>query len=226
MVGSHERAIDDRADLAARAAVRAWLLGAAGPAVALGGRPPDHACGATVVLALPATRGADPFTTPTVRADARRLPFATASFDRGWALGLLAGSTGHARAVEETARILRPDAPIALLDFISTGRSWNDTRSGHRFLSRVRIDALLAQGGFHVDRIVVTEHVGTRGAGAASDPSVPDETPGHRTFGGELIGCYRAPARGPRSVAGAERIATLVRTGAIEPSVAFAHRAP
>jgi len=88
-------------------------------------------------------------------ADARRLPFAGAAFDATFAVGVLQHVPQAARAIEEIARVTRPDGRVLLVEPDNAHRYWfSSVESGmHAFdLSRRFFAAHARETGDGLDR--------------------------------------------------------------------------
>jgi SAM-dependent methyltransferase len=70
---------------------------------------------------------------PTLRADASALPFADASFDAAWSLGVLCTTPDQVALLEELRRAVRPGGRIGLLTFVAHRDLSSDHVEGNHF---------------------------------------------------------------------------------------------
>lgn len=89
------------------------------------------------------------FGLPTVRADAATLPFADASFDVVWSLGVLCTTVDHRSALRELRRVLAPGGRLGLLVYVATGEV-PETPDGNNFPSPHGLHDDLDSVGFSV----------------------------------------------------------------------------
>jgi len=80
---------------------------------------------------------------PVVRA-ASELPFATASFDVAWALGVLCTVPDQPLLLSQLRRVLRPEGRLGLLVFVARTVPLSDQPSGNDFPTEDRLRTLLA----------------------------------------------------------------------------------
>ncbi|SDT39556.1 Methyltransferase domain-containing protein [Friedmanniella luteola] len=88
------------------------------------------------------------FDLPVVQA-ASALPFADASVDAVWSLGVLCTVPDQPRFVAELRRVLRPGGRLGLLVFVATG-ALPEQPAGNDFPTRPRLDHLLREAGLTV----------------------------------------------------------------------------
>jgi SAM-dependent methyltransferase len=143
------RWLADRLDL--RAGVRLLDSGAGvgGPAGWLaaerGLRP---VCAEPMVAAARAARRL--FGLPSVVAISQQLPFADASFDAAWCLGVLCTTSDKAGLLAESRRVLTPGARLGLLVFVADGPLPPPLPEGNDFPSEAQTRQLLADAGFEL----------------------------------------------------------------------------
>lgn len=89
------------------------------------------------------------FDLPVVQAGSR-LPFASASFDVVWSLGVLCTVPDQPALVAELRRVLRPGGRLGLLVFVAA-TTLTEQPVGNDFPSAARLDALLADAGLRVE---------------------------------------------------------------------------
>ena len=89
------------------------------------------------------------FDLPVVQA-ATELPFAAASFDVVWSLGVLCTVPDQPRLLAELRRVLRPQGRVGLLVFVAAG-PLPEQPVGNDFPTQDRLDALLAGAGLRVE---------------------------------------------------------------------------
>jgi SAM-dependent methyltransferase len=110
--------------------------------------------GVVPVLAEPmegACRGARHlFGLPTVAAWSQALPFADATFDAGWLLGVLDTTTDQAELLAELHRVLAPDALVGMLVLVQVADELPVAPEGNDFPTPESLDAGLAFHGFEV----------------------------------------------------------------------------
>jgi len=88
------------------------------------------------------------FDLPVVQA-ASDLPFADASVDAVWSLGVLCTVPDQPRFLAELRRVLRPGGRLGLLVFVASGQL-PEQPAGNNFPTRARLDALLDEAGLAV----------------------------------------------------------------------------
>lgn len=88
------------------------------------------------------------FDLPVVQA-ASDLPFADASADAGWSLGVLCTVPDQPHFLAELRRVLRPGGRLGLLVFVASG-PLPEQPAGNNFPTRPRLDALLDKAGLDV----------------------------------------------------------------------------
>jgi SAM-dependent methyltransferase len=91
------------------------------------------------------------FGLPSVVAVSQRLPFADASFDAAWCLGVLCTTSDKAGVLAELRRVLRPDARLGLLVFVADRPLPPPLPEGNEFPSEQETRQLLDDAGFGVD---------------------------------------------------------------------------
>jgi SAM-dependent methyltransferase len=95
------------------------------------------------------------FGLPSVVAVSQALPFADASFDATWCLGVLCTTEEKAALLAELHRVLVPGGRLGLLVFIADGPLPPPLPEGNSFPSSVEVEELLTGAGFTVlDRSV------------------------------------------------------------------------
>jgi SAM-dependent methyltransferase len=105
--------------------------------------PEPGACRAAVRL----------FHAPVVQADATALPFADATADLAWCLGVLCTAPGEAAQLamlRELRRVLRPAGRLGLLVFTATAARLDDPPRGNHFPAAGQLDALIGRAGLQV----------------------------------------------------------------------------
>jgi SAM-dependent methyltransferase len=90
------------------------------------------------------------FGLPVVQAESEALPFAAASFDAAWSLGVLCTLDDKAAALAELRRVLRPAGRLGLLVFAAEGALTGPQPEGNSFPLRSDLPRLLAEAGFDV----------------------------------------------------------------------------
>jgi SAM-dependent methyltransferase len=91
------------------------------------------------------------FGLPSVVAMSQRLPFADASFDAAWCLGVLCTTSGKTGLLAELRRVLVPGARFGLLVFAADGPLTSPPPEGNEFPSEAETRQLLADAGFAVE---------------------------------------------------------------------------
>lgn len=126
--------------------------GVGGPAAFAGER-----AGVRPVLAEPesgACRAAGRlFDLPVVRADAASLPFATASFDVAWCLGVLCTTEDQAGVLAEMRRVLIPGGRLGLLVFTATANQVPNQPEGNNFPTSDALRDLLLEAGLRIEAV-------------------------------------------------------------------------
>ena len=124
--------------------------GVGGPAGWLGGahglRP---VCAEPMAPAVRASRRL--FGLPSVVAVGQQLPFAGASFDAAWCLGVLCTTSDKAGALSELRRVLADGARLGLLVFIADTPLPPPLPEGNNFPSESEVLDLLADAGFRLE---------------------------------------------------------------------------
>lgn len=90
------------------------------------------------------------FGLPAVVADGQRLPVADASFDSGWALGVLCTTEEKAALLRELRRALHSQGRLGLLVLLRTVDALPDQPAGNSFPSHAEVHDLLTATGFQV----------------------------------------------------------------------------
>ncbi|MFD2091595.1 class I SAM-dependent methyltransferase [Blastococcus deserti] len=90
------------------------------------------------------------FGLPSVVAVSQRLPFAGASFDASWCLGVLCTTPDKAGLLRESRRVLGPGGRLGLLVFVADGPLPPPLPEGNDFPSETRTRQLLADAGFEL----------------------------------------------------------------------------
>jgi SAM-dependent methyltransferase len=88
------------------------------------------------------------FGLPGVVAAAQALPFADASFDAAWCLGVLCTLSDKAAALGELRRVLADDGRLGLLVFVADGPLTGPRPEGNEFPSTGELHRLLGDAGF------------------------------------------------------------------------------
>jgi SAM-dependent methyltransferase len=90
------------------------------------------------------------FGLPSVVALSQHLPFADASFDAAWCLGVLCTTSDKAGALAELHRVLAPGGRLGLLVFVADGPLPPPLPEGNEFPSEPETVRLLADAGFEL----------------------------------------------------------------------------
>ena len=101
-------------------------------------------------MAAAARAGRRLFGLPSVVAVAQWLPFADASFDAAWCLGVLCTTSDKAGLLTELRRVLVPGARLGLLVFVADGPLPPPLPEGNEFPSEAETRRLLADAGFEL----------------------------------------------------------------------------
>ena len=143
------RWLADRLDLHAGVRLLDSGAGVGGPAGWLaaerGLRP---VCAEPMVGAVHAARRL--FGLPCVVAVSQQLPFADASFDAAWCLGVLCTTSEKAGLLAESRRVLIPGARLGLLVFVADGPLPPPLPEGNEFPSEAETRQLLDDAGFEL----------------------------------------------------------------------------
>ena len=143
------RWLADRLDLHAGVRLLDSGAGVGGPAGWLaaerGLRP---VCAEPMVGAVHAARRL--FGLPCVVAVSQQLPFADASFDAAWCLGVLCTTSEKAGLLAESRRVLIPGARLGLLVFVADGPLPPPLPEGNEFPSEAETRQLLADADFEL----------------------------------------------------------------------------
>jgi SAM-dependent methyltransferase len=143
------RWLADRLDLHAGVRLLDSGAGVGGPAGWLaaerGLRP---VCAEPMVGAVRAARRL--FGLPCVVAVSQQLPFADASFDAAWCLGVLCTTSEKAGLLAESRRVLIPGARLGLLVFVADGPLPPPLPEGNEFPSEAETRQLLDDAGFEL----------------------------------------------------------------------------
>ncbi len=99
-------------------------------------------------MAAAARAGRRLFGLPSVVAVSQSLPFADASFDAAWCLGVLCTTSDKAGLLAELRRVLVPGARLGLLVFVADGPLPPPLPEGNEFPSEAETRQLLADAGF------------------------------------------------------------------------------
>jgi SAM-dependent methyltransferase len=141
------RWLADRLGLASGERVLDSGAGVGGPAGWLaderGVRP---VCAEPMAAAVRASRRL--FGLPSVVALGQQLPFADASFDAAWCLGVLCTTSEKAAALAELRRVMRPGGRLGLLVFVAEGPLTPPLPEGNEFPSEEELLRLLDDAGF------------------------------------------------------------------------------
>ncbi len=105
-------------------------------------------CAEPMVAAVRAGRRL--FGLPSVVALSQYLPFADASFDAAWCLGVLCTTSDKAGALAELHRVLAPGGRLGLLVFVADGPLPPPLPEGNQFPSEPGTVRLLADAGFEL----------------------------------------------------------------------------
>jgi SAM-dependent methyltransferase len=105
-------------------------------------------CAEPMVAAVRAGRRL--FGLPSVVAMSQQLPFAGASFDAAWCLGVLCTTSDKAGLLAELRRVLVPGARLGLLVFVADGPLTSPAPEGNDFPSEDATRQLLADAGFRL----------------------------------------------------------------------------
>jgi SAM-dependent methyltransferase len=135
-LGPGTRMLDDGAGVGGPAG---WL------AADRGVRP---VCAEPMAAAVRASRRL--FGLPSVVALSQALPFADASFDAAWCLGVLCTTSDKAGALAELRRVLRPGGRLGLLVFVADAALPPPLPEGNEFPSEDELLGLLRDAGFAV----------------------------------------------------------------------------
>lgn len=110
-----------------------------------------YSFGALPMLAEPmlgACRAArDLFALPVVAAGGQQLPFANATFDAAWSLGVLCTTTAKLEFLQELRRVTRPGGRVGLLVYVRTSDALPLQPEGNAFPTSDELDDLLAAVG-------------------------------------------------------------------------------
>lgn len=87
---------------------------------------------------------------PAVRAKAQQLPFADASVDAAWALGVLSTTEDQGQVMAELRRVLVPGGRAGLVVYVATGDTVADAPAGNHFPSAAELAELIDGTGFDV----------------------------------------------------------------------------
>jgi SAM-dependent methyltransferase len=102
-------------------------------------------------MAAAAGAGRRLFGLPSVVALGQQLPFADASFDTAWCLGVLCTTSDKAGALAELRRVLADGARLGLLVFVADGPLPPPLPEGNEFPSESELLELLAGAGFRLE---------------------------------------------------------------------------
>jgi SAM-dependent methyltransferase len=91
------------------------------------------------------------FGLPSVVAVSQQLPFADASFEAAWCLGVLCTTSDKATLLAELRRVLTPGARLGLLVFVADGPLPPPLPEGNEFPSEAQTRQLLAGAGFTLE---------------------------------------------------------------------------
>lgn len=126
--------------------------GVGGPAGWLAaGRGVRPVCAEPMTAAVRAGRHL--FGLPSVVAVSQQLPFAAASFDAAWCLGVLCTTSDKAGLLAELRRVLVPGSRLGLLVFAADGPLSAPAPEGNEFPSEDEIRRLLDEAGFAVQDV-------------------------------------------------------------------------
>ena len=141
------RWLADRLDLPAGTRMLDSGAGVGGPAGWLAAeRGVRTVCAEPMAAAVRASRRL--FGLPSVVALGQRLPFADASFEAAWCLGVLCTTSDKAGALAELRRVLRPGGRLGLLVFVADGPLTPPLPEGNEFPSGEELLGLLDAAGF------------------------------------------------------------------------------
>jgi SAM-dependent methyltransferase len=141
------RWLADRLDLAPGRPMLDSGAGVGGPAGWLAAeRGVRSVCAEPMAAAVRASRRL--FGLPSVVALGQQLPFADASFDAAWCLGVLCTTSDKAGALSELRRVLRPGSRLGLLVFVADGRLTPPLPEGNEFPAEEELLGLLEDCGF------------------------------------------------------------------------------
>lgn len=102
------------------------------------------------------------FGNPVVVADGLRLPFADASFDAAWSLGVLCTVEDKTTHLAELRRTVRPGGGVGLLVYERTVAELPDQPEGNHFPDRAELEAAVAAAGLRlVDEVPLADLRGT-----------------------------------------------------------------
>jgi SAM-dependent methyltransferase len=102
------------------------------------------------------------FDSPVVVADGLRLPFADATFDAAWSLGVLCTVEDQATHLAELRRTVRPGGGVGLLVYERTVAELPDQPEGNHFPDRAELEAAVAAAGLRlVDEVPLADLPGT-----------------------------------------------------------------
>jgi SAM-dependent methyltransferase len=155
------------------------------------------------------------FGLPAVVAAAQALPFADASFDAAWCLGVLCTLADKATALAEVRRVLAADGRLGLLVYVADGPLTQAIPEGNEFPSTDELGSLLGAAGFE---LVATGEADLRDSPPEWDEradAVDDEVARRHGDAPEL--------RQAREQAG--RVAALLRAGELRPWLGLARAA-
>lgn len=119
---------------------------------------------------------------PVVQA-ASDLPFATASFDVTWALGVLCTVPDQPCLLRELHRVLRPDGRLGLLVFVARSLPLSDQPTGNDFPTEDRLRKLLDEADLRIENSAVMSEfaVSLTSGGNGPRPSTLSSTDGTTT---------------------------------------------
>jgi ubiquinone/menaquinone biosynthesis C-methylase UbiE len=89
---------------------------------------------------------------PTLRADASALPFADASFNAAWSLGVLCTTPDQISLLDELRRVVRPSGRIGLLTFVAHRDLSNDHVEGNHFPTSSGLEDLVTKSSLSVEQ--------------------------------------------------------------------------
>jgi SAM-dependent methyltransferase len=141
------RWLADRLDLAPGRPMLDSGAGVGGPAGWLAAeRGVRSVCAEPMAAAVRASRRL--FGLPSVVALGQQLPFADASFDAAWCLGVLCTTSDKVGALSELRRVLRSGSRLGLLVFVADGRLTPPLPEGNEFPAEEELLGLLEDCGF------------------------------------------------------------------------------